>query len=57
MKVKDGSVFLDRDGDIFKIMMNMLRSEGSLVPKNLDAYTRELLEAELKYWKIEPQKL
>jgi len=57
LKVKDGSIFLDRDGDIFKIMMNMLRSEGSLIPKNLDPYTKELLDAELKYWKVEPQKL
>ena len=55
--MKDGSIFLDRDGDIFKILMNMLRSEGSLMPKNLDPYTRELLDAELKYWKIEPSKL
>jgi len=57
LKVKDGSIFLDRDGDVFKILMNMLRSEGSLVPKNLEPYTKELLEAELKYWRIEPQKL
>jgi hypothetical protein len=44
----DGVLFIDRDGEIFKHVLDWLR--GGLLPKTLDARTRERLEEEAAFY-------
>ena len=48
---EDGSVFIDRDGEHFKLILNYLR-DGKL-PSGLSNDTREALAAEAEYYQLE----
>jgi len=48
---EDGSIFIDRDGEHFKLILNYLR-DGKL-PSGLSNDTREALAAEAEYYQLE----
>ena len=48
---EDGSIFIDRDGEHFKLILNYLR-DGKL-PSGLSNDTREALAAEAEYYRLE----
>ena len=48
-----GKVFLDRDADIFKMIIIFLRS-GQKLPHIEDNFQRNLFEYELDYWNLPP---
>jgi hypothetical protein len=48
---EDGSIFIDRDGEHFKLILNYLR-DGNL-PSGLSNDTREALAAEAEYYQLE----
>jgi uncharacterized protein YjbI with pentapeptide repeats len=50
-KQSDGSVFLDRDGDAFALLLAWLRND--LVPTDLSASMARSLEAEARYWLLD----
>ena len=41
-KIVDGKVFLDRDGDTFKLLINYLRNEQELIPE-FDTKNQEVM--------------
>ena len=48
---EDGSSFIDRDGEHFKLILNYLR-DGKL-PSDLSSHIREALAAEAEYYQLE----
>jgi hypothetical protein len=48
---EDGSSFIDRDGEHFKLILNYLR-DGKL-PSDLSSHIREALAAEAEYYRLE----
>lgn len=47
---QQGNYFIDRDGDIFRIILNFLRSGRLCLPQSFKDY--DLLEAEVDYYQI-----
>ena len=47
LKKVDGKVYLNRDPEIFKLVLRYLRNQ--VHPKTLDAYTQEQYDLELKF--------
>ena len=53
-KIVDGKVFLDRDGDTFKMVINYLRNDQELIPE-FDTKNQEVMFfKELQFWEIGP---
>ena len=51
----DGEVFIDRDGETFKQLLNYLRNGQDLIPE-FDSKNQELMfMKELQYWRIGEQ--
>lgn len=54
-KMIDGEVFIDRDGETFKQLLNYLRNGQDLIPE-FDSKNQELMfMKELQYWRIGEQ--
>jgi hypothetical protein len=47
----DGSVFIDRNGKYFELVLDYLRNDCSL-PEITDEYTQLMYERELDFWKL-----
>ena len=54
-KIIDGKVFLDRDGEVFKQVINYLRNGRKQIPVFSDKYDENMFHKELKFWKIGAQ--
>ena len=46
-------MYLDRDPEIFNLVLKYLRSERRFVPKNITQDVMKQLELEIKYWGID----
>ena len=50
---KDGKVFLDRDGEVFKHVISWLRNNLSIAAPFENKTIQRLFESELKFWKLD----
>lgn len=48
----DGKIFIDRDPDIFKLLISQLRNPQIDLQNTLEKPTKQLFEEECKYWGI-----
>jgi len=53
MNTIDNKVFLDRDPDIFKHMINYIRSDRKYLPQDVNQDVKKLLEMEIKFWGVD----
>lgn len=54
-KTGEGCVFLDRNPQIFKYVIDYLQSDLKYLPQDVSDDTKKLIEIELEHWKLIPQ--
>ena len=56
LKKIDEEVFLDRDGETFKTLVNFLRNDRKVFPEFNDKNAENMFYKEMKFWGIEEDK-
>ena len=49
---EDESIFIDRNAEVFQILLDYLRNDLNSMPEGLDAYRLHQFKQELDFWEI-----